>query len=186
MPEMPGKQYHDGEYIVRQGEAGECMYFVQSGEVEVVRRSAGREYCLALLGAGEFFGEMALLERDVRSASVRAVGDAQVLTLDKDSFLQQVQHDPSLALRMLEKMSARMRELTERLQSMGGLLPDEVERARALGETYPLGVNKDGFLGEVQRNPQSALRTLEDLSGRLREMDDRLVNMSSLRLDEVK
>lgn len=186
MPDLPGKSYRDGEYIVHQGEAGECMYFVQSGEVEVVRRSGGREFYLAVLGAGEFFGEMALLERDVRSASVRALGDAQVLTLDKNSFLLQVQQDPSLAFRMLDRMSNRMRELTDRLRNMGGLLPDEVERVRTLGDAYPLGLDKDSFLGQVRQNPQFAFRLLEDLSGRIREMDDRLVNMSSLRLDEVR
>jgi CRP-like cAMP-binding protein len=186
MPDVPGKQYRDGEYIVRQGEAGECMYFVQAGEVEVVRPSAGREVRLALLGAGEFFGEMALLERDVRSASVRSLGEAQVLALDKSSFLQQVEQDPSLGLRMLEKMSARMREVTERLGSMGGLLPDEVQSVQALGSTYPLGLDKDGILDKVRQEPQSVLRMLKDLSGRIRQMDDRLVNISSLRLDEVK
>jgi CRP-like cAMP-binding protein len=186
MPDAPGTQYRDGEYIVRQGEAGDCMYFVQAGEVEVVRKSAGREYCLALLGPGEFFGEMALLERDVRSASVRATGEAQVLALDKSAFQQQVEHDPSLALRMLTKMSVRMRDVTDRLASMGGLLPDEVQTVQALGATYPLGLDDNGILERVRQEPQAALRMLEDLSGRIREMNDRLVNMSSMRLDEVK
>src|SRR5512143_4269462 len=108
-----GKQYRDGEYVVHQGEEGDCMYVVQSGEVEVIRRSTGREFCLAVLGPGEFFGEMALVERDVRTASVRALGDASVLTLDKSSFLRQVHQDPSLAFRLLEKLSHRIRDLNE-------------------------------------------------------------------------
>ena len=185
MSDMPGNAYRDGEYIVRQSESGECMYFIQSGEVEVVRRSQGREFCLAVLGAGEFFGEMALIERDVRSASVRALGDAQVLTLDKDSFLRQVQLDPSLAFRMLGKMSARVRELNERLRNMGGLLPDEVQSMQALGDAHPLALDKEGFLCQVQQDPSLALRILEEMSSRIRELDHRLVNISSLRLDEV-
>jgi CRP/FNR family transcriptional regulator, cyclic AMP receptor protein len=126
-----GRVYHDGECIVQQGDTGDCMYVVQSGEVEVVRRSGGREYCLALLGTGEFFGEMALVERDVRTASVRAVGDVYVLTLDKSSFLRQVHEDPSLAFRLLEKMSQRVRALNERLVNLSSTLLDEVEREHA-------------------------------------------------------
>ncbi|HSE49012.1 MAG TPA: cyclic nucleotide-binding domain-containing protein [Terriglobales bacterium] len=131
MPAMLGKLYRDGEYIIRQGETGDCMYVLQSGEVEVVRRDGGREYCLAVLGAGEFFGEMALVERDVRVASVRALGDAQVLTLDKSSFLRQVHQDPSLAFRLLEKMSERIRHLNERLVNMSSSLLEDLEREHA-------------------------------------------------------
>ena len=122
-----GKLYHDGEYIIQQGETGDSMYVVQSGEVEVVRRSGGREYCLAMLGANDFFGEMALVDRDLRAASVRAVGDATVLTLNKSSFLRQVHQDPSLAFRLIEKLSLRIRQLNERLVNMSSSLLDEIE-----------------------------------------------------------
>lgn len=131
MSAMLGKLYRDGEYIVHQGETGDCMYVVQSGEVEVVRRDGGREFCLAVLGASEFFGEMALVARDVRVASVRALGEAYVLTLDKASFLRQVHQDPSLAFRLLEKMAERIRNLNERLVNMSSSLLDDVEREYA-------------------------------------------------------
>lgn len=131
MSEKLGKVYGDGEYIVHQGEAGDCMFVVQSGEVEVIRRDGGREFCLAILGEGEFFGEMALVERDVRTASVRALGEAHVLTLDKASFLRQVHNDPSLAFRLLEKMSRRIRELNDRLINMSSSLLDDVEKEYA-------------------------------------------------------
>ena len=110
-----GKRFNDGEVIVCQGEAGDCMYVIQSGEVEVVRREGGREFCLATLGAGDFFGEMALFEREVRSATVRALGEVQVLTLEKKSFLRRIHEDPSLVFRILEKMSHRIRELNAKL-----------------------------------------------------------------------
>ncbi|HEU4949486.1 MAG TPA: cyclic nucleotide-binding domain-containing protein, partial [Candidatus Deferrimicrobiaceae bacterium] len=58
-----GKIYGSGEIIVRQGDVGECMYFIQSGNVEVIHESDGREVRLAELGQGEFFGEMALFEK---------------------------------------------------------------------------------------------------------------------------
>ena len=110
-----GKTYRDGDAIVREGESGDCMYVVQKGQVEVLRGTEGKEVRLAVLGEGEVFGEMALFEREPRSATVRALGDARALTVDKRTFLRQVHEDPSLAFRILQKMSHRIRELNAEL-----------------------------------------------------------------------
>jgi CRP-like cAMP-binding protein len=110
-----GKVYQSGEIIVRQGEVGDCMFFVQSGKVEVIKESEGREIRLAELGPGEFFGEMALFEKDVRSATVRPLGEVRVLTVDRKMFLRKIHDDPSLAFRVMQKMSRRIRELDDEL-----------------------------------------------------------------------
>lgn len=110
-----GKVYRDGEIIVRQGEAGDCMYVVQAGQVEVVQEKDGQEVRLAVRGEAEFFGEMAIVEREVRMATVRALGEARVLTIDKKTFLRRVHEDPSLAYRIVQKMSNRIRELSAEL-----------------------------------------------------------------------
>jgi len=110
-----GKQYRDGEVIVRQGEVGECMYVIQRGQVEVTRRDGDREFSLAKLKDGDFFGEMALFEREVRSATVRAIGDVWVLTLEKKTFLRRIHEDPSLVFRILERLSHRIREMNSEL-----------------------------------------------------------------------
>ncbi len=91
------------------------MYVVQAGEVEVVQTAGGRDQRLALLPAGEFFGEMALFERDVRSATVRPLGEVRVLTVDKKMFLRKIHEDPSLAFRIMQKLSRRVRELDAKL-----------------------------------------------------------------------
>jgi CRP-like cAMP-binding protein len=85
-----GKEYADREIIVRQGDAGNCMYVVQEGEVEA-------------------FGT------ETRSCTIRALGNAKVLTIDKKSFLSGIQEDPSLAFRIVKVMSQRIRDLTGRL-----------------------------------------------------------------------
>lgn len=107
-----GKIYQDGEVIVRQGEVGDCMYVVQEGKVEVVLETEGREIRLAELGEGELIGEMAIFDREVRMATVRAFGKARVLTVDERNFLRRVHEDPSLAYRLVRTMSQRIRELT--------------------------------------------------------------------------
>jgi CRP/FNR family transcriptional regulator len=107
-----GKVYQDGEIIICQGEVGNCMYVIQEGKVEVLIESGGKEVQIAVREQGDFIGEMAIFERDVRSATVRAVGPARVLTIDKKNFLRRISEDPSLAFRMVESMSHRIRELS--------------------------------------------------------------------------
>ena len=110
-----GKVYRSGEIIVRQGDVGDCMYVIQSGKVEVVKEKEGKEIRLAELGEGDFFGEMALFEKDVRSATVRPPGEVRVLTVDKKMFLRKIHDDPSLAFMIMKRMSRRIRELDEAL-----------------------------------------------------------------------
>jgi CRP-like cAMP-binding protein len=110
-----GKVYTDGERIVTQGEVGHCMYVIQQGKVEVFVESENCEAVLATLKPGTVFGEMALFTKETRSASVRAKGEARILTIDKRAFFKRVQEDPSLAFRILQKMSIRIRKLDTEL-----------------------------------------------------------------------
>lgn len=113
-----GRIYEDGEIIIRQGDAGQCMYEILDGKVEVLQERKGKEISLAILKKGNFFGEMAIFEREIRSATIRALGKARILTVDKRILLRRVSEDPSLALRILEKMSNRIREMDEELVNL--------------------------------------------------------------------
>ena len=110
-----GKIYKDTEIIVKQGEPGNCMFVIQDGLVEIVGETDQGDVRLAVRGKGDFFGEMALFEREVRSATVRAFGDARVLTIDKKNLLSRIYEDPSLAFHLLQTMSSRIRELSAEL-----------------------------------------------------------------------
>jgi CRP-like cAMP-binding protein len=107
-----GKVYQDGEVVCRQGERGEVLFVVQEGELEIVREEAGKETVLRIAGKHEIVGEMAVFERVVRSATVRARGAARVLTLDKRNFMRRLNEDPTLAFRLIETMARRVRELS--------------------------------------------------------------------------
>ncbi len=106
-----GKVYGDGEVIIRQGESGDSMYEIQDGQVEVIQEKDGKEVRLAVLDKGDFFGEMAIFDREVRSATVRAMGEVRALTIDKRTFLRRITEDPSIAFRIVERMSRRIRTL---------------------------------------------------------------------------
>ena len=113
-----GKTFNDAEVIIRQGDAGDVMYEILDGQVEVLQEREGEEIRLAILDKGDFFGEMSIFERETRSATVRAHGRVRVLTVDKKILLRRISEDPSLALRILERMSRRIRELDGELVSM--------------------------------------------------------------------
>ena len=106
-----GRQYGDGETIVRQGESGNHLYVVQDGDVEVIQERDGKEVRLAILKESDFFGEGSLFDREKRSATVRALGRVRVLTVDRKTLLRRIQEDPTLAYRIIETMSHRIREL---------------------------------------------------------------------------
>ena len=67
------------------------------------------------MGVNEFFGEMALFEEEIRTCTVRALCPTHVLTIDKKNFLGGIHEDPSLVLRIVQIMSHRIRDLTDRL-----------------------------------------------------------------------
>lgn len=110
-----GKIYQGGDVIIKQGEPGDCMYVIQSGEVEIIKNKDGNEIRIAVRKSGDFFGEMALFSREVRSATVKALGEARILTVDKKNLLKSIQKDPSLAFRIIETLSKRIRDLSDEI-----------------------------------------------------------------------
>ena len=107
-----GKIYHDGEVIIRQGEVGDGLFVIQEGQLEILSENEGNPSRIRVAGKGELIGEMAIFERQPRSATVRALGEARVLTVDRKNFLRRINEDPSLAFRLVETMSHRVRELS--------------------------------------------------------------------------
>lgn len=110
-----GRTYGDGEIITRQGDVGDCMYVIQKGEVQVLVEKEGVETLLRVANEGEFMGEMAIFDREERSATLRAVGEARLLTIDKKNFLKRIHKDPSLAFRLVQTMSKRVRDLSDEI-----------------------------------------------------------------------
>ncbi len=113
-----GKIYSDGEVIFQEGETGNVMYVIQSGNVKITKKIESGEVEIATLHHGEIFGEMALFDRMPRSASAVAVGDARVLSVDKKKLFSTISRDPTLMFKLLESMSQRIRKLDEELTKL--------------------------------------------------------------------
>lgn len=107
-----GRIYEDGEVVVRQGDPGDALFVIEDGTVEIVAERGGVDTLLRTAGPGELIGEMALFERAPRSATVRARGQARILTLDRRNFLRRITEDPTLAFRIIEAMAHRVRDLS--------------------------------------------------------------------------
>ena len=113
-----GKVYRDGDTIVRQGDAGSSMYVIQSGHVEVIRTHEGNTVRLAVLGQGDLFGEISLFGNEKRSATVRAMGDVRIITVEKKILLRRIQEDVTLAFRIFQTMTTRIKEMNSELVAL--------------------------------------------------------------------
>lgn len=104
--------------IVKQGEHGDSMFLLLEGEARVTVNIQGKEDMITMLGVGDFFGEIALLDSGPRSANVIANKDCTLLQLSKNNFEQIVQQQPDLACRFLIAMNrflgTRIRSTNER------------------------------------------------------------------------
>src|SRR5258708_720874 len=89
------------------------MYIIRSGQVELLKDRAGSERQIVLLEAGDFFGEMSLLEDQPREVSARAVGPVELLRIDATTFDRIVQEAPEIPVRMLRKLCKRLHEYQE-------------------------------------------------------------------------
>jgi CRP-like cAMP-binding protein len=107
-------RFRQRETIVREGEPGDEMYFVESGRVQVVRGSGPRALVLTELGAGDLFGEMALLSGNPRSATVTALSDVDLWVMSRADFDDLVTAYPNLALALSRLLSERLRSTDER------------------------------------------------------------------------
>ena len=119
-----GRTLAPGDYLVRQGEEGQCMYVIQEGQAEIVLTREGAPVRLGIRGPGDIVGEMAIFERERRVADVRALTRLRVLTVDRKNFLQRVREDPTVAFRVVEQMSRRLRALSEEIGQLKGARPE--------------------------------------------------------------
>ena len=119
-----------GDVVFREGEPGNAMYFIGSGQVEV--RSEKTHQCVASLGAGSFFGEIALLLGGPRSATVLALTDAELFILDREHLEELLATHPQLAVELSRELSRRLVSTTRSAPAAGGIAtldPDETWKA---------------------------------------------------------
>ena len=108
-----GKTCEPGEVLFREGEQGQHMLVLQSGTVRITKTGNGGEKTLAVLGAGEFFGEMSILNAKPRNATAVVESRAKVLVIDARTFEQMVIGNAEIAVRLIKKLARRLDSANE-------------------------------------------------------------------------
>lgn len=172
---MIKKNFETGSLIFMENSEGEKCFFVSEGSVKVTRLSKdGKEVILAMLNKGEFFGEMALLDGESRSANVIALEKTEVLTLNRKDFLSVLEEYPQIAIQLLKEMAHRLRKSDRQIASLS--LSDAEKRIALciLRFADEQGVIKNG---EVNIPKIPIQQDIANMSGTSRETVSRALNL---------
>ncbi len=112
------KHFPKGTVLFNEGDEGEDMYIIRSGKVAIRKRVPHGEIVVAVLEKGDFFGEMALLERIPRTAGAEMVEGGDLIVIGSEIFGDMVKGNPEIAVRMLRKYSLRLRETTKQIEEL--------------------------------------------------------------------
>jgi CRP-like cAMP-binding protein len=118
---LQAHRYRRGDLVFRRGDPGDALYIVLSGRVRIWTPSEaddGAEAILATLRPGEFFGSLALLDGEPRSASATAVEETEALILPRDRFRQLLNDEPAIRDHVLAMLAAEVRRLTSHVEEL--------------------------------------------------------------------
>jgi CRP-like cAMP-binding protein len=164
-----------GEVIFKEGDTGNLMYVILEGEIEILKSVAGSHKTLSILGKGEFFGEMSLLDDSPRSATAMCSQEAKLLVMSDDQLDSYISSNPDFAVKMIRNLARRLRGANKLIeQALAGnstrtVFEGLVEFAREKGIESTLGrrVNISVFcswagqhLGIPDRNVPEILKVL--------------------------
>ncbi|HEX6230811.1 MAG TPA: cyclic nucleotide-binding domain-containing protein [Actinomycetota bacterium] len=103
--------YNAGRVIVKRDHPGRAFYVIVDGQAKVVKGKITSARAEAMLGPGEFFGELALLDGEPRAASVVAASRLETIRIDRSAFRRVLRTDPEIAIKLLEGMARRTRKI---------------------------------------------------------------------------
>lgn len=139
-----GRTFAQGDVLFREDEAGDTMFVIQQGQVRITKSGRDGPKTLAILGAGEFFGEMAILNSKPRTATAEAITALRVLVIDAKTFGQMVVSNAEIAVRLITKLARRLDSANELIE----VLMHRDPKARVI-----LGLSRQAeMIGEPQED----------------------------------
>lgn len=157
------RRFPKNKTIVEEGLPGDYMYVIREGRVQVSKLSDdGREKILEFLDAGDFFGEMSLLDNAPRSASCRALVESRVLALSRNDFLNAMRKSPDLAMAVVQELTRRLRQIDEQASSLS------FQRVKERTKGLLTRLAKDD-VGERRITPALTHQQIADMIGTSRE-----------------
>ena len=159
--------------VVEEGLPGDYMYVIREGRAKVTKASEdGREKIMNFLEAGSFFGDMALLGDETRSASVKTLEESTLLALSRRDFIDLLRQSPDLALSVIEELANRLRETNEQARSLS--FQGVEERTRNLFER--IARDEEGG-GNRLMTPSLTHQQIADMVGTSRETVTRAIKV---------
>ncbi len=113
------KNYPKDTIVVLETDEGSTLFIIANGKVKISRMSEnGREVILAILGEGDFFGEMSLLDGLARSANVTTTKDSELYLLRREDFLNILEESPKIGISLLKELASRLRKSDMQIKSL--------------------------------------------------------------------
>ena len=157
--------------VVEEGLPGDYMYVIRRGRAKVTKASEdGREKIMNFLEAGSFFGDMALLGDETRSASVKTLEESVLLALSRRDFIDLLRQSPDLSLAVIEELANRLRETNEQARSLS--FQGVEERTRNL---FTRIARVDDTTGGFCMTPALTHQQIADMVGTSRETVTRAI-----------
>ena len=167
------RAYPKNTMIVIEEDRGDMLYIIESGSVKITRLDEeGHEVILAILGSAEFFGEMALLDGQGRSANVMALEGTVLFTLHRRDFLDVLERFPSISIQLLREMTSRLRKSDQQIKSLS--LSDAEHRIGIALHRFAedMGIFK---MGQVIINRLPYQQDIANMAGTSRETVSRML-----------
>jgi CRP-like cAMP-binding protein len=172
---MQKRYYKKGTIILMEEEFGDTLFVLNRGSVKVTRVSEdGREVILAIMGPGDFFGEMSIFDGENRSANVITLEDSEVFVLKRGDFLDLLERFPQIAITLLQVMASRLRRSDQQIEGLS--LSDAENRVAMclLRLAEDLGVIKSGRV-VIENMPYQ--QDVANMAGTSRETVSRMLTL---------
>lgn len=114
--ERYGKMYPAGTVIFKEGEIGEHLFIIQSGQIKITKKTNEGEKTLVVFSEGDFFGEMAVIDKEPRSATATAIADTKCIVLNQEIFESTMQSNIHIVKKILRSMSSRLRDANKQIE----------------------------------------------------------------------
>jgi CRP/FNR family cyclic AMP-dependent transcriptional regulator len=107
-----------GTVIFREGDEGNEIFIIQEGKVKISKSIGNNDHVLAILGKGDFFGEMAIVNRIRRTATAQTVTDTHLLAFDRQGFRSMIEKNSKIAMNIIDKLCRRLQQANMQIQQL--------------------------------------------------------------------
>lgn len=191
-----GITINPGEHLFKEGDEGDKMYIIQQGNIRISKIIEGTDHELAVLGKGDFFGEMAIVTNEKRTATATALNKTDLLAFDKQGFLSLINKNAKIALNIIEKLCRRLQKLHIQIQHMGRKNSRTLV-ALHLSQAFKNDADADGRIpydtsvNDISLNLELPFESIESIlnefqnEGIIKKEESELVLESKKKLDNV-